>query len=87
MRRSVSCFAICLAIVFSVSLNAQQPQGPELNEETYSAWQQHIQPTEDELAWKKIDWLPDLKSGIDQATEIGRPIMLWTMNGHPFGCT
>ena len=87
MRRSVSCFAICLAIVFLTSLNAQEFKGPELNEKTYSAWQQHIQPTEDELAWRKIDWLPDLKSGIDQATKVGRPIMLWTMNGHPFGCT
>lgn len=51
------------------------------------AWRLHIKPTVEELAWMKIDWLPDLHSGIETASQIGKPILLWTMNGHPFGCT
>lgn len=61
--------------------------GFELSVETYEAWKQHIRPDKEELAWQQIDWLPDLKSGIVRASKIGRPILLWTMNGHPFGCT
>jgi hypothetical protein len=52
-----------------------------------AAWRQHIQPSADELAWMKINWLPDLRSGIEAGAKSGKPILLWTMNGHPFGCT
>lgn len=51
------------------------------------AWQKHIRPSDDELIWMKIGWLPDLQSGIEAAGKAGKPILLWTMNGHPFGCT
>lgn len=51
------------------------------------AWKRHILPTEEELAWMKIPWLPDLQSGIDAAAKAGKPVLLWTMNGHPLGCT
>lgn len=51
------------------------------------AWRTHIRPTADELTWMKIGWLPDLRSGIEAAAKAGKPVLLWTMNGHPFGCT
>ena len=59
----------------------------ELTEKNRRAWKANILPTEEELAWTKIPWLPDLQSGIDAAAEAGKPVLLWTMNGHPLGCT
>lgn len=59
----------------------------ELNKENVQAWKANILPTEEEQAWMQIPWLPDLQSGIDAAAEAGKPVLLWTMNGHPLGCT
>ena len=64
-----------------------EPSGPELNAENVEAWRDHIRPSSEELAWTQIDWHRDLKSGLEDATKSGKPILLWTMNGHPFGCT
>ena len=59
----------------------------ELSRENYLAWMEHIRPSPFELRWTEINWLPDLGSGIARAAESGKPVLLWTMNGHPFGCT
>lgn len=83
---------IYLAIFLCVSPSHGQTSDVEkkpldINSKNADAWKQHIRPTDQERAWTKIDWLPDLKSGIDAASKSGKPILLWTMNGHPFGCT
>lgn len=83
----VKTFTFLLLFVF-VSLAAGQEGDPlQLTPDNYKAWMRHIQPSEDELKWRQIDWQPDLKTGIAKAAESGKPILLWTMNGHPFGCT
>jgi len=80
-------FSIGLVAMVLLSFPGHPTLDKELNDKNYAAWKNHIQPTSDELAWQKINWLPDLKSGINEATKSGKPILLWTMNGHPFGCT
>ena len=70
---------------------AQESDDPtssiEPTQSNIEGWRDHILPTEAELAWQKIDWLPNLQSGIAEAAKSQRPILLWAMNGHPFGCT
>ena len=62
--------------------------GPlELTRQNYRSWMHHVRPSEAELRWTQIDWQPDLATGVAKAAELGKPILLWTMNGHPFGCT
>lgn len=68
-------------------LDAAAGEPLKLNRSNHAAWRQHIQPSDAELRWTQIDWQPDLKTGIAKATTSGKPILLWTMNGHPFGCT
>ncbi len=46
-----------------------------------------IRPEADELRWRTIPWLNDLRAATRQAAEQGKPIFLWTMNGNPLGCT
>lgn len=58
-----------------------------LNATNRDSWKTHILPTTEEQAWTQIPWLPDLQSAIDAAMESGKPVLLWTMNGHPLGCT
>lgn len=59
----------------------------ELRPEQVDAWRAHIEPTASELKWKKIPWLHSFSAGIEQGAKESKPILLWTMNGHPFGCT
>ena len=69
-------------------LLAQKPSAEiDLNEGNYAAWRKHILPEESELAWEKIPWLTTFKDGILAANTAGRPLLFWTMNGHPLGCT
>jgi hypothetical protein len=39
------------------------------------------------LAWQQIPWATTFKDGIVAADAAGKPLLLWTMNGHPLGCT
>jgi len=58
-----------------------------LNDENYEVWRDHISPDSSELAWEQIPWLTTFKDGILAADAAAKPLLLWTMNGHPLGCT
>jgi hypothetical protein len=58
-----------------------------LNEGNYSVWRDHILPSASEMSWEQIPWLTTFKDGILAADAAGKPLLLWTMNGHPLGCT
>ena len=59
----------------------------ELTEENYSVWRDHILPDQTEMAWKQIPWHVTFKDGILAANASDKPLLFWTMNGHPLGCT
>ena len=46
-----------------------------------------IQPKPSELRWQEIPWQTDIREACRLATEQGKPIFLWAMNGNPLGCT
>jgi hypothetical protein len=58
-----------------------------LNEENYATWRDHILPNPSEMSWEQIPWLTTFKDGILAADAADKPLLLWTMNGHPLGCT
>jgi hypothetical protein len=60
---------------------------PEPNAGNYRQWLTFIQPDAKEQAYKEIDWRNKFWPAVQEAKELGRPILLWTMNGHPLGCT
>lgn len=45
-----------------------------------------IVPKADEK-WQSIPWKTDLLEARDLAAKEGKPVFLWSMNGHPLGCT
>ena len=59
----------------------------QLSKQNYSAWRDHILPAESDLGWQKIPWLTTFQDGILDANQRELPLLLWTMNGHPLGCT
>ena len=58
-----------------------------LDATTFRAFAAFIRPAADELRWRAIPWLTDLREATTQAAEQGKPIFLWAMNGNPLGCT
>lgn len=63
------------------------PQVVEPNAANYEQWLKFIQPDAKEQAYKEIPWRNHFWTAVQEAKDLGRPILLWTMNGHPLGCT
>jgi hypothetical protein len=68
-----------------LALGVQQPEVPDAS--NYERWLTFIQPDAKEQAYKEVDWRTQLWPAVQEARTLGRPILLWTMNGHPLGCT
>lgn len=83
-RLAVFIFAFSLAVpAFS-----QEPVADvDLNQQNVALWRDFILPSQDELDFMKIPWRRTFKDGIVDAKQLDRPVLLWTMNGHPLGCT
>ena len=85
--------AAIVVLLLSNPLGGQTPKGPparakvEFNDRNYAEWRKHILPDTGELAWQQIPWMTTFKDGIAAADVAGKPLLLWTMNGHPLGCT
>lgn len=60
---------------------------PHLDDKSYRRWLTFIRPTRQELKWKNIRWHKSLSQAAAEARRLRRPILLWTMNGHPCGET
>ena len=63
------------------------PPAPELTDATLDHWLAYIRPTPEEWAWRKIPWRPTLWQAAVDARRENKPILLFTMNGHPVGAT
>jgi hypothetical protein len=58
----------------------------ELTDKNYDTIRDYLLPKGDEEEWKKIEWRATFWDGVIDAQKEDKPIMLFTMNGHPFGC-
>jgi hypothetical protein len=72
-------------------VEGQQPSArwpaPALDDQNYREWLAFIRPRESELRWRKVRWHTTLSGAATEARQLQRPILLWTMNGHPCGET
>ncbi len=78
--------AMLAVVVASVALTRLPAQELELTEKNFQQWREHILPGEGDLAWQQIPWLTTFADGILAADRADKPVLLWTMNGHPLGC-
>jgi hypothetical protein len=46
-----------------------------------------IKPHAGEEKWAEIPWMTSLWEARRKAAEAGKPILLWSMDGNPLGCT
>ncbi|MCB9831808.1 MAG: hypothetical protein H6807_04970 [Planctomycetes bacterium] len=71
----------------TLAARAQAPLDREPSAANLADWLAFIRPSEQELAWEEIGWRNEFWPAVEEARRLGRPILLWTMNGHPLGCT
>lgn len=79
--------AFCCVFAQPATATDATIDAPSLTADNLNDWKSHILPSPADLAWTQIPWLPDLQSGIEAAAQVDKPLLLWTMNGHPLGCT
>ncbi len=76
-------------LLIACSLDAQDPgfvlRVPTV--ENAAAWRDHILPSAQELRWESIPWEQTFGDGLRAASEQGKPLLFYAMNGHPLGCT
>jgi hypothetical protein len=80
-------------LLFAALLAPQSAPGnasiapPEPTAANYRAWIDAIVPDATELAYLDVGWRNAFWPAVQEAKALGRPILFWTMNGHPLGCT
>jgi hypothetical protein len=65
---------------------APQAPPPVPTAKDYVEWSAKIEPDQKELAYLRVGWRGKFWPAVEEARELGRPLLLWTMNGHPLGC-
>lgn len=78
-------FAALVFVAVLAPQGAEMPAAPDAS--TLADWLTAIEPDAVESAYRAIPWRNELAPAIEEALALGRPILLWTMNGHPLGCT
>jgi hypothetical protein len=58
----------------------------EITIEEFEKLQKELRPAGDE-AWRTIPWKVSLLEAREQAVREKKPIFMWSMDGHPLGCT
>ncbi len=76
-------FAFVTLVVSSLSIATANGQG-YLAEARFLELMASIVPAESS---KLVDWHPDLLVAQKIALERKKPIFIWSMDGHPLGCT
>jgi hypothetical protein len=52
-----------------------------------TSWFEHIEPHGEEVLWTNIPWRSNVWDAILEARETTKPLLVWSMNGHPGGFT
>ncbi len=66
---------------------APQNSVPPVSGATFRPLLAWLAPQASELRWKAVPWQTDLRAACQLASEQGKPVFLWAMNGNPLGCT
>lgn len=79
MRRATLIgLSVLMLLGFQIEVNAQ------LDQQRFDELMKLVVPAE---KTQQIDWLPDLISAQKAALDQKKPMFIWSMDGHPLGCT
>lgn len=87
MRRTHALLLSAASLTLLVAPPALAAPEGKLTDRSAKKLQRYVEPTTAEGGWETIPWRETLADGRRDAIERDRPILLWTMNGHPLGHT
>ncbi len=73
---------LCLAFLLLVGLCSEAYC--QLDKQRFDELMELVVPA---TKTQQIDWLPDLVSAQQASLNQKKPIFIWSMDGHPLGCT
>lgn len=79
----MSRYWLALPVLFLASSARAEPA---LSESDYTSALKAIRPAATEDRYATIPWLTSLWDARQKAAAVGKPILLWEMDGHPLGC-
>lgn len=79
-----TCVALAVMCLCWLALEAR---AFELTAENYKQTRDFILPKPGEETWREIPWRVVFWDAVIDANKEDKPILLYAMNGHPFGCT
>lgn len=83
-----ACVVASIAVIAApLRVGAQDETSYTPSPRNFQKWLEFISPNEDERSFERIGWRNQFWPAVEEARRLGRPILLWTMNGHPLGCT
>ena len=74
------------ALLLAAVPAAAPAAGPALSDAEYAGLRKAVPPQPGEDQFAGIPWLTSLWDARVQAAKLGKPILLWEMDGHPLGC-
>jgi len=89
MKLMVSFFIAGLFTFYGLTASVAQNVKADIpiNSENIANWKKGILPSKQESKFLELPWLQTFADGIREADRLEKPLLLWTMNGHPMGCT
>lgn len=79
----IKSLTLMIGILWPAAAVAAEFQEGELNDANYTKWRDHVLPRNWELAYRRIPWRSSYWEAVIEAQAKDKPILLWTMNGHP----
>jgi hypothetical protein len=86
MRRRLFALPALLAVAAGAAGADRPAAAPGLTDAEYASALKAVRPAPGEDQFDRIPWLTSLWEARRQAARVGKPILLWEMDGHPLGC-
>jgi len=88
MFRSPLAFGLLVMFAFAARADeSAESTLPALDAARFEKLHALLLPQEGEERWRSIPWVTDLWEARKLASEHGKPVFLWEMDGNPLGCT
>lgn len=89
---AIDCFCLTTDATWRPNKTLQPGQSgewpaPVLTDANLQRWITFIRPSKEDLSWRGVRWHRHLDEAAVEAQALGRPMLLWAMNGHPCGET
>jgi len=84
--KSLPALIMTITLLTMVPGIAQTESQPGPTSDQFDKLRTLIKPHADEDKWAEIPWTANLWEARQRAAALGKPILLWEMDGNPLGC-